>query len=90
MPTLIDEIMDEAQELAINKVMHPDAYDRDILDMIREIVRCDFSDDSIYAHAAIRVHRFWRDMADSVDGVFDTVSVTAHDAHIRRGYEDGA
>lgn len=55
--TLADQLIDEAEELAANQIMHPDAYDRQILDALRDIVGEHFDDDSTWGLLALASYR---------------------------------
>jgi hypothetical protein len=70
MPTLRDQILDEAQELAVNKVLLPDATDDTILDALSDIVDQDLHNNHPFDQLALRCYRYWCNLSDQVESAF--------------------
>lgn len=90
MPTLRDQILDEAQELAVNSVLLPDASDDTIVDAISDIVGANISTmHPFFNQMAIESYRYWEKLRDQVESAF-TGWYDPPEISIERGYEDGA
>lgn len=69
---LMDRIIDEAEELAKNQILHPYAYDTEIIDAVSEIVGFKMSINSTGAFLAIAAYRR---IENAVMNVKDVVTV---------------
>lgn len=90
---LNDEIIDEATELAKNRILN-DPSDATILDAVREIVGVPFADNSICARLALAAYNRMDNLRNQVESCYDRFydpaaeSIYAH--RIERGCEDGS
>lgn len=67
---LMDKIVDEAEELAANQILLPDASDRTILDAICDIVGFDIHPNSTGAHLGLAAYRRMEKARDQVNDIW--------------------
>lgn len=69
MPSLLDALMDEAEELAMNRILY-DPSDEQILNALREITNVQFSSKSTCAKVALAAYRRMSEARCNVDMIW--------------------
>lgn len=67
---LMDKIVDEAEELAANRILLPDATDQTILDAICDIIGHDLHPNSTGAHLGLAAYRRMENARDKVNDIW--------------------
>lgn len=67
---LMDRIIDEAEELAANRILLPDATDMTILSAVTDIIGHDLHPNSTGAHLALAAYRRMENARDKVNEIW--------------------